>query len=441
MRRLIQNGTVINEGTIQKCDILIDGNTIIEIGHNIPTDGCELIDATDCYVIPGVIDDQVHFREPGLTHKGNIKEGSRAAAAGGVTSFMDMPNVKPATTTIELLKEKQQIAAKDSIINYSFYLGATNDNIQEIKKIDPKTVCGLKLFMGSSTGNMLVDNPETLKEIFKSSPVLIAAHCEDTPIIESNIAKYKEIYGEDIPIKLHPLIRSREACFKSSSLAAQLAKEHGARLHILHLSTAEEVALLDTCELEKKRITGEVCVHHLFFNDSAYEQLGNFVRWNPAIKAESDRKALIAAINNGTINVVATDHAPHTIQDKQGSYTKAAGGGPLVQHSLIMMLELAEQGETSIQKVIETMCHAPATVYNIDKRGFLRKGYKADIAIFKREPWQVNKENILYQCGWSPVEGKTFTFKVKETIVNGNTIYKDGNFNEEFRGELLQFDR
>lgn len=441
MRRLIQNGTVINEGTIQKCDILIDGNTIIEIGHNIPTDGCELIDATDCYVIPGVIDDQVHFREPGLTHKGNIKEGSRAAAAGGVTSFMDMPNVKPATTTIELLKEKQQIAAKDSIINYSFYLGATNDNIEEIKKIDPKTVCGLKLFMGSSTGNMLVDNPETLKEIFKSSPVLIAAHCEDTPIIESNIAKYKEIYGEDIPIKLHPLIRSREACFKSSSLAAQLAKEHGARLHILHLSTAEEVALLDTCELEKKRITGEVCVHHLFFNDSAYEQLGNFVRWNPAIKAESDRKALIAAINNGTINVVATDHAPHTIQDKQGSYTKAAGGGPLVQHSLIMMLELAEQGETSMQKVIETMCHAPATVYNIDKRGFLRKGYKADIAIFKREPWQVNKENILYQCGWSPVEGKTFTFKVKETIVNGNTIYKDGNFNEEFRGELLQFDR
>lgn len=441
MRRLIQNGTVINEGTIQKCDILIDGNTIIEIGHNIPTDGCELIDATDCYVIPGVIDDQVHFREPGLTHKGNIKEGSRAAAAGGVTSFMDMPNVKPATTTIELLKEKQQIAAKNSIINYSFYLGATNDNIEEIKKIDPKTVCGLKLFMGSSTGNMLVDNPETLKEIFKSSPVLIAAHCEDTPIIESNIAKYKEIYGEDIPIKLHPLIRSREACFKSSSLAAQLAKEHGARLHILHLSTAEEVSLLDTCELNKKRITGEVCVHHLFFNDSAYEQLGNFVRWNPAIKAESDRKALIAAINNGTINVVATDHAPHTIQDKQGSYTKAAGGGPLVQHSLIMMLELAEQGETSMQKVIETMCHAPATVYNIDKRGFLRKGYKADIAIFKREPWQVNKENILYQCGWSPVEGKTFTFKIKETIVNGNTIYKDGIFNEEFRGELLQFDR
>lgn len=441
MRRLIQNGTVINEGTIQKCDILIDGNTIIEIGHNIPTDGCELIDATDCYVIPGVIDDQVHFREPGLTHKGNIKEGSRAAAAGGVTSFMDMPNVKPATTTIDLLKEKQQIAAKDSIINYSFYLGATNDNIEEIKKIDPKTVCGLKLFMGSSTGNMLVDNPETLKEIFKSSPVLIAAHCEDTPIIESNIAKYKEIYGEDIPIKLHPLIRSREACFKSSSLAAQLAKEHGARLHILHLSTAEEVSLLDTCELNKKRITGEVCVHHLFFNDSAYEQLGNFVRWNPAIKAESDRKALIAAINNGTINVVATDHAPHTIQDKQGSYTKAAGGGPLVQHSLVMMLELAEQGETSIPKVVETMCHAPATVYNIDKRGFLRKGYKADIAIFKREPWQVNKENILYQCGWSPVEGKTFTFKVKETIVNGNTIYKDGIFNEEFRGELLQFDR
>ncbi len=441
MKRLIHNGTIINEGAIYKANILIENGYIVEIGKNIESSDCEIIDATGCYVIPGVIDDQVHFREPGLTHKGSIKEGSRAAAAGGVTSFMDMPNVKPATTTNELLKEKQKIAANDSIINYSFYLGATNDNIEEIKNIDPRSVCGLKLFMGSSTGNMLVDNPETLKEIFINSPVLIAAHCEDTPTINANIAKYKEIYGEDIPVTLHDKIRSREACYKSSSLAASLAKEYGARLHILHLSSAEEVELLDKGNINEKKITGEVCVHHLFFNNSAYSTMGNFVRWNPAIKEESDRKALISAINNGIINVVATDHAPHTIEEKTGSYTKAAGGGPLVQHSLVMMLELAERGETIMQKVVETMCHAPAQLYNIDKRGFIRKGYKADICIFKKESWSVSKENILYKCGWSPLEGKTFTYKVVETIVNGATVYKNGSFNEEIKGELLQFAR
>ena len=442
MKRLIQNGTIINQGAIYKADILLQDDTIIKIGKNIEKDNeCEIIDATDCFVIPGVIDDQVHFREPGLTHKGNIKEGSRAAAAGGVTSFMDMPNVKPATTTIELLKEKQQIAAKDSSVNYSFYLGATNDNIEEIKKIDPSTVCGLKLFMGSSTGNMLVDNPETLKEIFENSPVLIATHCEDTPTIEANIAKYKEQYGEDIPITLHPEIRSREACYKSSSLAVSMAKQYNAQLHLLHLSTAEEVELLQSGCIKDKSITGEVCVHHLFFNDEAYKELGNFVRWNPAIKKESDRKALVKAINNGIIDVIATDHAPHTIQDKQGSYTKAAGGGPLVQHSLVMMLELVEKGETIMQKVVEGMCHAPALRFNIDKRGFIREGYKADICIFKKEPWKVSADNIMYQCGWSPVNGKTFNYKVKQTIVNGQTVYKDGKINEEVRGELLRFNR
>ena len=441
MRRLIHNGTIINEGAVTKCDILIENDTIVEIGTNIPSNDCEIIDATDCYVIPGVIDDQVHFREPGLTHKGCIKEGSRAAAAGGVTSFMDMPNVKPATTTIELLKEKQQIAAKDSLVNYSFYLGATNDNLDQIKQIDPKTVCGLKLFMGSSTGNMLVDNPETLKEIFTNSPVLIAAHCEDTPTIEANIAKYKAIYGEDIPISLHPAIRSREACYKSSSLAVSLAKEYNARLHILHLSTAEEVELLKSCKSQDNQITGEVCVHHMFFNDEAYDKLGNFVRWNPAIKAESDRKALLNAINNGIIQVIATDHAPHTIEDKQGSYTKAAGGGPLVQHSLVMMLELAERGETTIPQVIQGMCHAPAQLYNIDRRGFIRKGYKADIAIFKKEPWSVEPSNILYQCGWSPVNGEQFTYKVKETIVNGTTVFKNDQIIEKNCAELIEFNR
>ena len=441
MKKLIKGGTLINEGQQFKADIILENDRIQSIIPQAENVDGEVIDATGCFVIPGVIDDQVHFREPGFTHKGNIAEGSRAAAAGGVTSFMDMPNVVPPTTTRQLLEEKQQIAARNSLVNYSFYLGATTENIEEVRKADIRTTCGIKVFMGSSTGNMLVDSLPALERLFAESPLLIATHCEDTPIINHNLALYKEKYGAHIPPSCHPLIRSREACFKSSSLAASLARKYDSRLHILHLSTAEEIALLDQGSRQKKKITGEVCVHHLWFNDQAYLTKGNFVKWNPAIKTEADRQALIQAVNTGTIEVIATDHAPHTLAEKSGPYTKAASGGPMVQHSLTVMLELAEQGAISMEKIVERMCHAPAELFQVEERGFLRPGYKADICIFKKESWAVNKDNILYQCGWSPLEGQNLNYKVQYTLVNGKVVYDKGRFNSENHGELLTFKR
>lgn len=443
-KKVIKGGTLINEGKRFQADIVIENDRILQILPQISEtllNDAEVIDARGCFVIPGVIDDQVHFREPGLTHKGCIAEGSRAAAAGGVTSFMDMPNVIPPTTTLALLEEKQEIAARNSLVNYSFYLGATTDNIDEIKRVNPKTTCGIKAFMGSSTGNMLIDNIPALECLFAESPLLIATHCEDSPMINYNLAIYKEKYGDDIPAGYHPLIRSREACFKSSSLAASLARKYGSRLHILHLSTAEEIALLDTGVRREKHITGEVCVHHLWFNDQAYHTQGNFVKWNPAIKTEADRQALLQAVREGNIDVIATDHAPHTLAEKNGPYTKAASGGPMVQHSLVTMLELAEQGSITAEQIVEGMCHAPAELFGVEERGYLREGYKADLCIFNREKWTVSKENILYQCGWSPLEGQTFTHKVQMTLVNGKIVYDKGIFQENVRGEMLKFNR
>lgn len=442
MKKIIKNGTLINEGRIFQADVVIENDTIIDIVFQAPEQllqEAEVMDATGLFVMPGVIDDQVHFRDPGLTHKGDIEEGSRAAAAGGVTSFMDMPNVVPPTITLKLLEEKQAIAARKSLVNYSFYLGATTDNIEEIKRVDPKTTCGVKIFMGSSTGNMLVDSIPALECLFAESPLLIATHCEDSPMINHNLSLYKEKYGEDIPPFCHPLIRSREACYKSSSLAASLARKYDSRLHILHLSTAEETSLLDVCLRKDKRITGEVCVHHLWFNDSAYREKGNWVKWNPAIKTEADRQALLFALNNGVIEVIATDHAPHTLAEKSGVYTKAASGGPMVQHSLTVMLELMEKGEITLEKVVDGMCHAPAELFGVEKRGFLRKGYKADICIFGKEAWSVEKGNILYKCGWSPLEGETFSYKVQTTLVNGHTVYDKGTFYTDKPGEMMTF--
>lgn len=442
MKRIIKGGTLINEGKIFQADILLENDRIVSITEQADATDAQITDASGCYVIPGVIDDQVHFREPGLTHKGNIAEGSRAAAAGGVTSFMDMPNVVPPTTSLELLKARQEIAARTSLVNYSFYLGATADNIGEVKRVDPHTTCGIKAFMGSSTGNLLIDSIPALERLFAESPLLIATHCEDTPMINQQLARYKEKYGEDIPARCHPLIRSREACLKSSSLAVSLARKYGSHLHLLHLSTADEIPLLDTGKRADKKITGEACVHHLWFNDRAYDRKGHLVKWNPAIKTEADRLALLKAVNEGIIDIVATDHAPHTLAEKSGSYTRAASGGPMVQHSLTVMLELAEKGCISLEKIVDAMCHAPAEIFGVEKRGFLRPGYKADLCLFKKAPWTVQPENILYQCGWSPLEGESFSYQVQTTFVNGHIVYDQGQFPEEnYRGELLTFSR
>ena len=442
MKKIIKGGTLVNEYRQYKADIVINHGYIEAIlPEGVTTEDAEIIPAEGCYVLPGVIDDQVHFREPGLTHKGNIAEGSRAAAAGGVTSFMDMPNVLPPTTTKKLLEEKQEIASRTSLVNYSFYLGASKDNINEIKHVDTRTTCGIKLFMGASTGNLLVDDLPTLERIFAESPILIATHCEDTPTINQNLARYKEKYGDNIPPQCHPLIRNREACLKSSSLAVSLAKKFGSRLHVLHLSTADELVLFEQGPVSGKKITAEVCAHHLWFNDEAYLNKGNFVKWNPAIKTEKDRQALLQALNEKVIDVIATDHAPHTISEKSGPYTQAASGGPLVQHSLVILLELARQGAITIERVVDGMCHAPALLFGIEKRGFLREGYKADICIVEKNTWTVNKENLLYQCGWSPLEGQTFHHKVRTTLVNGTIVYDKGDFPAIPQGELLTFSR
>ncbi|MDX1601811.1 MAG: dihydroorotase [Salinimicrobium sediminis] len=442
---LIKNAKIVNEGEIFEGDVFIEEGIITEIASSISakSPNLSIIDAEGNYLMPGVIDDQVHFREPGLTHKETIATGSKAAVAGGITSFIEMPNTQPQTTTLDLLEEKYKLAANTSYANYAFMFGGTNDNLEEIKKIDPKKVPALKLFLGSSTGNMLVDDEQVLEKIFKESPVLIAAHCEDEKTIQKNLQECVERYGDDIPIELHPKIRSEEACYLSSSKAVALAKKTGARLHVFHLSTAKELKLFENKKpLKDKKITAEVCVHHLWFNDSDYAKKGTFIKWNPAVKTKEDQDALLKALIEDKIDVIATDHAPHTREEKKNVYTKAPSGGPLVQHALPAMLQMHHQGKISLEKIVEKMCHNPAILFDIEKRGFIREGYKADLVIVDlNAPWAVQPGNTLYKCGWSPFEGITFKSRVTHTFVNGNLVYKNFNFNPFVKAERLKFDR
>ncbi|HEX2920049.1 MAG TPA: dihydroorotase [Bacteroidales bacterium] len=440
---IIKNANLVNEGKSFNSDLLIENEVISAIGTDLPIPpDCKVIDASGKLLLPGVIDDQVHFREPGLTHKADINSESRAAIAGGITSFMDMPNTVPQTTTVSLLREKFKLGSEKSLANYSFYIGATNDNLPEIMKADPSEVCGIKLFMGSSTGNMLVDDEQSLRELFSHAPMIIAAHCEDEQEIKKNTALYKGKYGEAIPLKVHPLIRSREACYSSSSKAVELAREFNTRLHILHLSTAEEMKLFTSETLDKKRITAEVCVHHLWFDESSYQDFGAKIKWNPAIKKRSDRDALRQSVKNNIIDIIATDHAPHTLDEKQKPYLQCPSGGPLVQHSLVMMLELWHRKIFTLEKIVQLMCHNPALLFGIKERGFIREGYKADLCIVDpNDPWMVEKSNLLYKCNWSPMEGITFRSKVLTTIVNGTIVFHEGEINEDYRGQRLLFDR
>lgn len=443
---LIHKATIINEGSSFIGSVLIENNIISEIfkSGEVPEaiiNRATVIDAKDLWLMPGVIDDQVHFREPGLTHKGDIASESRAAIAGGVTSFMEMPNTKPPTITIDLLEQKFEIASNTSYANYSFYLGATNENLDELKKVNPKEVAGVKVFMGSSTGNMLVDDKKVLQAIFAEVDMLIATHCEKEEIIRENIAKYKAEFGDDVPMQYHPLIRSAEACYKSSAEAVELADKYESRLHILHLSTEKEISLFDIKPLTEKKITGEVCVHHLWFSDEDYSKYGSRIKWNPAVKSRQDRGALMQGLLKGKLDVVATDHAPHLLEEKQGGALKAASGGPLVQHSLQMMLELAKKGKLSKEQVISKMCHAPATLYQVYNRGFIRKGYFADLVLVNpNKPYKITQENILYKCKWSPLEGETMSTTIEKTFLNGKIAFENGIVNN-IRGEKLMFNR
>ncbi|BBE17620.1 dihydroorotase [Aquipluma nitroreducens] len=447
MKTLIKNARIINEGQIFDGAVLIDGELISRIFHNNDIaeqliKGAAVIDVAGQYLIPGAIDDQVHFREPGLTHKGEIATESRAAVAGGVTSFMEMPNTNPQAVTQEILEEKYKRAAEVSAANYSFYMGATNDNLDEVLKTDGSKVCGIKIFMGSSTGNMLVDNEEVLSEIFRNTKLLVATHCEDEPTIIRNTALYREKYGEFVPISAHPKIRSAEACFKSSAKAVELATKFGTRLHVLHLSTAEEMKLFSSGKVADKHITAEVCVHHLWFDEHDYISKGNLIKWNPAIKSAADKAALWEALLTDKIDVIATDHAPHTLQEKEHSYFKAPSGGPLVQHSLTAMLEMSRKGFIPLERVIEKMCHAPADLFRIDRRGYIREGYYADLVLVDpNQSWIVSPENILYKCGWSPFEGQEFSHQVTATFVNGNLIYANGDIISGIQGKRLMFSR
>ena len=443
---LINNATIVNEGKSFKGNLLIKDEKIVAIGDisekEIPKN-CKVIDATGLLMLPGVIDSHVHFREPGLTEKGDIFTESRAAAAGGVTSFMDMPNTQPQTTTIDALEEKYKIASEKSLINYSFNIGATNDNLNEILKADPSKVCGIKLFMGSSTGNMLVDNNKSLRNLFKNAHIIISAHCEDETIIKNNIELFRQKYSDNVPFEMHPIIRNREACFKSSLFAVNLAKEFNAKLHILHLSTADEIELFSNeIPLKDKRITSEVCVHHLWFDDSYYQKLGSLIKWNPAIKTKNDKEALREAVNNNKIDIIATDHAPHTVKEKAGSYFQTPSGSPLVQHSLTLMMELWHKNVFTLEKIVEKMCHNPAILFNIKERGFIRTGYKADLVLVNpNDKWTISKDNTLYKCCWSPFEGEEVKSKVVTTIVNGEIVYNHGQINNDYRGQRLLFDR
>ncbi|MCA0131543.1 dihydroorotase [Winogradskyella alexanderae] len=442
---LIKNAKIVNEGKITEGDILIENDLIAEIDSSISVKSADVtvIDAEGNYVIPGLIDDQVHFREPGLTHKANIETESKAALAGGITSFIEMPNTNPQTTTVEKLEEKFAIAAKSSHANYSFMFGGTNDNLEEILKVDTKTVAGLKLFLGSSTGNMLVDDPQVLEKIFSSTDMVISVHCEDESTIRKNLAKYKEQYGDDIPMELHPIIRSEEACYLSSSKAIELAKKTGARLHVFHLSTGKETNLFtNKIPLKEKKITSEVCIHHLWFSDEDYKTKGSRIKWNPAVKTAKDRTQLWEALLDNRIDVIATDHAPHTIEEKNNPYTSAPSGGPLVQHALVALLETHHKGKISLEKIVEKACHNPAILFDVEKRGYIREGYFADLVIVDlNSPWTVNKANILYKCGWSPFEGNTFKSRVTHTFVNGQLAYNNFKVLDVKAGKRLTFNR
>ncbi len=441
--QLIRNATIINEGRTFTGSVLIDGERIKAVfeGDFDISEPYTEIDASGLLLLPGLIDDQVHFREPGLTHKGDIFTESRAAVAGGITSFMDMPNTRPQSTTVELLEEKYELATKKSLANYSFLMGVTNDNIDELKKVDPRKVPAVKMFMGASTGNMLVDNQETLNRVFSEISMMIVTHCEDETTIQRNIQYYKNRLGENIPIQYHPLIRSVEACYKSSSFAVELATKYNSRLHVFHLSTAMELSLFNSnIPLKDKRITAEVCIHHLWFSDADYAKYGNRIKWNPAIKSESDRLALIDAVNSNKIDVIATDHAPHLLSEKQGSCLTAASGGPLVQHSLVAMLQMVKNGYFTREKVVEKMCHAPADLFRIENRGYIRPGFYADLVLVDpNKSNTVTQDNILYKCGWSPFEGTTFDNTVSKTWVNGQLVFDNGIIDENVRGKRLLF--
>ena len=444
MKTLIKNAQIVNENQIFKGDLLIENDLILKIGNDISEENAHrVIDADGKYLLPGVIDDQVHFREPGLTHKGDIESESRAAIAGGVTSFIEQPNTVPNAVTQELLEEKYKIAAEKSLANYSFMMGGTNDNLEEVLKTNPRNVAGIKLFLGSSTGNMLVDNPETLENIFSKTKMLIAVHCEDEATIRANTEKYRKEFGDDIPMKFHHLIRSEEACYISSSKAVELAKKTGARLHVFHVSTAKETELFrNDIPLKDKKITAEVCVHHLTFTDVDYETKGTLIKWNPAVKTQKDKDGLWKALLDDRIDVIATDHAPHTWEEKQNVYTKAPSGGPLVQHTLVLMIENFKNGKITLEKIVEKMCHNPAILFQIEKRGFIREGYKADVVLVDlNDNSTVTKENILYKCGWSPFEGSVFHSKITHTFVNGNLVYENGKVAHEKFGERLLFER
>ena len=441
---LIKNANIVNENNSILGDVLIENEIIKEISTHITApENAEIIAANGKTLIPGFIDDQVHFREPGLTHKANIATESKAAIAGGITTFIEMPNTVPQATTQELLEDKFKIAAKDSYANYSFMFGGTNDNLDELLKTDPKNVAGIKLFLGSSTGNMLVDNEAVLEKIFSSTKMIISVHCEDEATIRKNTASYKEKFGEDIPIKYHPIIRSEEACYLSSSKAIELAKKTGARLHIFHLSTEKETHLFrNDIPLEEKQITAEVCIHHLWFSDKDYAEKDTHIKWNPAVKTENDRQGLWKALLDDRIDVLATDHAPHTLAEKDNVYTKAPSGGPLVQHAVTAILEKVKEGVIPIEKAVEKMSHNPAKLFQIEKRGFIKEGYFADLVLIDtNKPYTVSKDNLLYKCGWSPFEGTTFSSSITHTFVNGNLMYNEGVFNEEVKGKRITFNR
>ncbi len=442
---LIKNAKIVNEDTIFNGDILIENEHIKEISDSISAKSADVhvFDAENNYVLPGVIDDQVHFREPGLTHKATIETESKAAIAGGITSFIEMPNTIPQTTTIEEFENKFQIASKASYANYSFMFGGTNDNLKEILKLNPKKVAALKLFLGSSTGNMLVDNLDVLEKIFSSTNLLIAVHCEDETTIKKNLEQHIKQFGEDIPIQYHPVIRSEEACYLSSSKAIELAKKTGARLHVFHLSTGKETNLFtNKIPLKDKKITSEVCIHHLWFTDEDYKKKGTLIKWNPAVKTRTDREQLWEALIDNRIDVIATDHAPHTLEEKENTYTKAPSGGPMVQHGLVAILETYHKGKISLEKIVEKMCHNPSILFQIEKRGFIKEGYFADLVIVNtNNPWTVKKENILYKCGWSPFMDTTFKSRITHTFVNGSLIYKNFKFYNVKAAKRLTFNR
>ena len=443
MRILIKNAKIVNENKIYDSDVLIENDKIKDIQKDIKSESNHIIDAEGMYLIPGVIDDQVHFREPGFFEKGTIYTESKAAVAGGITTFMEMPNTKPQALTQKLLENKFEIASKSSLANYSFFMGVSNDNLEEVLNTDPRKVAAIKIFMGSSTGDMLVDDREVLEKIFKHSKMLIAVHCEDEETIQNNIINAKKVYGEKIPISEHAKIRSADACYKSSSMAVELAKKYNTRLHVFHISTEKELSLFrNDIPLAKKRITSEACIHHLWFDDTDYKEKGTLIKWNPSIKKPSDKEALLAAVLDNRIDVIATDHAPHTLKEKRNNYLTAPSGGPLVQHALNAMLEMYKEKKISLEHIVQKMCHDPAICFQIKKRGFIRKGYFADLVLVDlNKSWVVGKDNLLYKCKWSPFEGQKFNSKITYTIINGHIVYNKGIFNEEKRGKRLTFNR